>query len=272
MQRSLFDFTDYQAYLKEALPTHGKDRGARVRLADSLGIQKGFISSVLYGNADFSLEQSYRVSQFLGHTQDEREFFLLLVQMARAGSKDLREHFKTKIDEILTRRREIRERIAIQAKLSEMDQLLYYSSWHYTAVHMCLRVPALQTASAMAQYLGLPVEQISRVLEFFIKTGLAEQQGNHFIAGPTRIHIGSDSPFVSKHHTNWRMQAIAALDRVGGGDLHYSLVMSISKDAAEKIREILLSAVQAAEPVIRDAKDEGVFTLAMDLFEMRRSG
>lgn len=45
--------------------------------------------------------------------------------------------------------------------------------------------------------------------------------------------------------------------------------MSISKAAAEQIRTILLQSIQAAEPVIREAKDEAVFVLAFDLFEMR---
>ncbi|MGK5085548.1 TIGR02147 family protein [Bdellovibrionota bacterium FG-1] len=268
MQRTLFDFKDYRSYLKYVLPTGGHLRGSRIRLAEALGVQKGFISAVLHDKGEFSLEQAFRISRFLAHSEEEREFFLLLVQMARAGSKDLEGHFLNKINAMLVGRREIRERISTQATLSEADQLVYYSSWHYTAIHMCLMISGLRTPDGIARYLGLPTRAVSKILAFFVKTGLAEQRGTAYIAGPTRIHIASDSHFVSKHHTNWRMQAIQSMDRTQSEDLHYSLVMSISKGAAEKIREILLNSIQTTEPVIREAKDEGVYAMTIDLFSL----
>ncbi len=263
-------YADYRAYLVKALPTQGKDRGARVRLADYLGIQKGFVSAVLGGNAHFSLEQAFRVSRFLSHTEAEHEFFLLLVQKDRAGSKELEKHFKAKIAEILQRRREIQERVQTKATLSETDQLKYYSSWHYTAVHMCLMIPELRTPAAMARYLGLPLEIVAKTLEFFVSIGVAKPEGGEYVAGPTRIHISRNSPFILQHHTNWRVQAIRSLDRATDKDLHYSLVMSVSAQAVEKIREIFLNAIQSSEPVMQEAKDEGVYVLNLDLFQAGR--
>ena len=268
VSKNLFEYTDYRAYLIDALPTHGDARGARTKLALELGVQKGFISSILHGNAELSLEQAYRTSLFLSHTEEERDFYLLLVQKDRAGSKDLQAHFEKKIKTISNKRREIKERIQVKASLSESDQLTYYSSWHYTAIHMCLRVPNTQSLHSIANYLNLPARRVSEVLEFFVKTGMAEQKGETFLVGPTRIHLASDSPLVSKHHTNWRMQAISALDRKNKNDLHYSAIYSISPSAAEKIREKLLNLIQELEPVIRDAKDEGVYTLCFDLFNL----
>jgi uncharacterized protein (TIGR02147 family) len=269
MQKTLFDFKDYRPYLKEAFPTHGTNRGSRARLAAALGVWKGFVSSVIHGDADFSLEQAYRVSHHLSHTDDEREYFLLLILKARAGSKDLEKHFAERIDAIQKKREEIRERIGATSGISDTDKMTYYSSWHYTAMHMCLMVPALQTPPAMAKYLGVPLEKIAKMLEFFIKSGLAEQKGNTYVVGPTRIHISSDSPFVSKHHSNWRMQAIQALDRDRKEDLHYSSVMSISKEAAENIRELILRTIEETEPIIREAKDERIVALTFDLFDLK---
>jgi len=268
MNNSVFEFMDYRKYLNESLPTKGDQRGVRTKLADFLGVQKGFISSILHGGAELSLEQSFRVSRFLSQTEEEQTYFLLLVQKARAGSKDLEEHFTKKIHEIQTKRKEISERIQIKTALSESDQLLYYSSWHYTAIHMCLRIKKTQTAPEIAKYLSLPVVRISEMLEFFLRTGIAIKRGDHYVAGATRIHIAADSPSVSKHHSNWRMQSIQSLDRKNSEDLHYSLVMSISNDAAQKIRELLLQSIQASEPAIKDAKDEEVFGLTIDLFKV----
>ncbi len=268
MGHSAFDFIDYRKYLIEALPKKGDSRGLRTKLADFLGVQKGFISSILHGGAELSLEQAFRVSRFLSQTEEEQTYFLLLVQKARAGSKDLEEHFTKKIFEIQIKRKEISERIQIKTALSESDQLLYYSSWHYTAIHMCLRTKKTQTAPEIAKYLGLPFVRISEMLEFFLRTGIAIKKGDHYEAGATRIHITADSPSISKHHSNWRIQSIQSLDRKNSEDLHYSLVMSISNEAAQKIRELLLQSIQASEPVIQAAQDEDVYGLTIDLFKV----
>lgn len=268
---NLYNFRDYRAYLSEALPTRGQERGSRVKLADTIGVQKGFISAVLHGKAELSLEQAFRVSHFLAHTSEEREYFLLLIQRARAGSQELSGFFDGKIEEIQVRRQEIRERINVKADLSGADELTYYSSWHYTGVHMCLMIPSLRSPASMSQYLGLPLQQIVKILEFFVKNGLAEQQGSSFVTGATRMHLPATSPLVAKHHTNWRIQAIQSLDRDDKTDLHYSSVMSISRGAAENIKKILLDSIEAIEPTIRQARDESVHALTMDLFELGRN-
>lgn len=262
---------DYRDYLRSALPVSGEGRGSRNRLAESLNCQKGFVSQVLGGSVHFSLEHAIQVSRFLRHDPKEEEFFLLLVHLGRSGSHELSEFYRGKIREILERRKQIKERIKTGSELSESDQMLYYSSWQYTAIHMCLLIPRLRTRKAIGDYLGLPAEAISRVLDFLINCGLAIQKGGEYFSGPIRLHIPSESPFVSKHHTNWRMQSIASLDRRGPVDLHYSLIMSLSEEAAEKIRSILLQAIQETEPVLKAARDETIYALNLDLFCVSQS-
>jgi uncharacterized protein (TIGR02147 family) len=270
MAKTIYEFRDYREYLQTALPVSGLGRGSRNRLAEALNCQKGFISQVLGGSVHFSPEHAIKISRFLQHDLAEEEFFLLLVHLGRSGSQDLADFYKKKMKEILETRKQIKERIKADSTLSESDQMLYYSSWHYTAVHMCLMVPHLRTRKEMCEYLGLSTETISRVLSFFLSRGLAEQKGNEFFAGPVRIHLPSDSPLISKHHANWRMQAVSSLDHQRPKDMHYSLIMSLSEDAAEKIKNILLNSVQEIEPVLKLAKDETVYALNMDLFNVSR--
>jgi uncharacterized protein (TIGR02147 family) len=270
MTKLVYDYGDYKDYLRAALPISGEGRGSRNRLAETLNCQKGFVSQVLGGLVHFSLEHAVKISHFLEHDPGEEEFFLLLVHLGRSGSRDLSEFYRKKMDEILERRKQVKERIKAGSGLSESDQILYYSSWHYTAIHMCLMVPHLRTRKAMSEYLGLSGEAVSRVLNFFLSRGLAEQKGSEFGAGPTRIHLPADSPLISKHHANWRMQAVNSLDHQKPTDLHYSLIMSLSEEAAEKIRNILLDSVQEIEPVLKAARDETVYALNMDLFNVSR--
>src|SRR5262249_18740940 len=149
-----------------------------------------------------------------------------------------------------------------------IERMTYYSSWIYTAVHMSLMIPGLDSRAAIGSYLGVAEPAVNAALEFLRGVGLAKFADDRWQAGPARLHLPAQSPLVAKHHTNWRMRAIASLDAPGETDLHYSSIMSLSREAAEKIRELLLNAIQAIEPMIREARDEGVYTLNLDLFDV----
>ena len=268
--QSIYEFRDYREYLKSALPVRGPSRGARNRLAEALRCQKGFVSQVLSGLAHFSLEHGTKIAEFLKLDSNEGEFFLLLLHLGRAGSKDLEKFYDKRIKAILEARRQIKERVRGRSDLNASEQMTYYSSWHFTAVHMCLLIPDLRTKRAMSAFLGIQPGAVSRVLDFLLNCGLAHQKGDEFISGSARLHLPADSPLVAKHHTNWRMRAIESLDHVRESDLHYSLVMSVSKEAAEEIRSTLLKAIQETEPILKEAEDKTVYALNMDLFCLER--
>jgi uncharacterized protein (TIGR02147 family) len=269
MNLSVFDFRNYREYLKEALPTQGPSRGGRSKLAAALGCQNGFVSLVLSGEGNFSPEHAMTISRFLNHDEEERDYFLLLVQFERAGSKDLESHYKKKVDEIHARRKEIRERIQVKSTLSEADHLTYYSSWHYAAIHMSLYTPALQTRESLANYFHLPTAKVSQIVNFLTSIGLVEEKNHRLFPKPSRIHLSPDSPLIAKHHTNWRMKSIQSLDEPRPRDLHYSAILSLDEEAVEKIREILLLALQNSEPILKAAKDETVYVTTIDLFQLR---
>lgn len=268
--KNVYDFNDYREFLKFMLPTDGEQRGIRTKLADALNCQKGFISQVLSGPSHLSLEHAIKVSRFLKLEAADEEYFLLLVHLGKAGSKDLEEFYKKRMAEIIERRKEIKERIKAKSDLTEAEQMTYYSSWHYTAIHMCLYSSDLRKKGLIANSLGISDSVVSRVLDFLVNTGLAKEDGDEYAAGPARIHLPKSSPLVSKHHSNWRMRAIDSFDSPRENDLHYSLVMSISDEAAEKIKEVLLKTIQEVEPILKAAEDKCVYTLNMDLFALSK--
>ena len=267
--KSVFEFQHYRNFLQVALPVKGSKRGGRNRLAFALNCQKGFVSQVLGGSGDFSLEHGIKISRFLGLDSQEEEYFLLLLHKDRAGSRALEQFYAKKILEIQERRKQIKTRIRSHTDLNEVEQATYYSAWYFTAVHMCLMVPELRTRAAITTYLGIGTEVVNRVLDFLFEVGLATQAGEKLGAGPSRIHLPNHSPHVNKHHTNWRLRALHSLDTAQENDIHYSLVMSISESAAEEIREILLQAIQNVEPVMKAAKDETIYSLNMDFFNLQ---
>lgn len=266
----IYEYTSYIQYLAEVLAISGASRGMRSRLAAHLRCQTAFISQVLHGQAHFSLEHALGVAEFLSLDAHESHFFMLLVHKGRAGSKALASYYEEQIEEIREQRRLVRARIQVKQTLSIEDQATYYSAWYYAAIHVMLSIPALQSKGALADYLRLPVALVSRCVDFLVSTGLAvDAGGGGFKIGNARIHIGNDATLISRHHANWRTRTLVSLDQIAKEDLHYSSVVTLADVDAEKIRGMLLDAIERSEPILKESKEEGVFVMAMDFFRLR---
>lgn len=263
-----FDYDDYRKYLQDRLPVTGSDRGQRSKLAAELKIQTAFISRVLHGDAHFSLEHAVVINRYLQHSDAEAEFFMLLLHLGRAGSAELEKYWKQKIEKILEQRQVVAERIQSKNELNAEDQMTYYSTWHFSAVHMMLMIPRFATAPVIATYLQLPLAQVRKILEFLIRIGLAREEGGAYKIGENRIHLGKNSPILLRHHANWRMRGMQAMDRAAEEDLFYSGPICLSESDAKKIKEMLLKFIEDAEKIIAPSTEEAVFCLGLDYFRL----
>jgi uncharacterized protein (TIGR02147 family) len=266
---SVFDFRDYKAYLRAyigRLPARG--HGFRAQISKSLGVHSAYVTQVLSGNAHFSLEQAEELNSLLNHNEQESEFFLLLLQLARAGTLKLKRRTQTLIDQVLRSRTNLRDRVKIQKELSSEDQLIYYSSWHYTAVHIILTIPKFQYVEKIAEALKLPKEKVKKILDYLISVGLVEQAGAKYLPSTTQIYLGRDAAGISKHHTNWRMKAIESLDQETTENLHFSAAISLSKEDYEKIRDNLAEKVQEAMSKVKNSKEEMLSVMNIDFFRL----
>jgi len=269
--KSVFESKDYKRYLLAVLGAGRKRSGLRAKLAEHLGCQTAHVSQVLNGHTHFSNEQAFRINSFLGHDREEAHFFFLLVNKDRAGTEDLREYYQNQLTDILRRRSIIKNRVETNREVPPELQSRYYSAWYYLAIHIALSVPELQTKDALAQYFHLPLYVVADTLEFLVSTGLAEFRDGHYLVGPPHTHLGHDSENINKHHLNWRLQAMDALTRVTPQDLHYSVVFSLSREDAEKIKERIIGVIKDNLKDVAPSKEEVVYCTAFDFFELKRS-
>lgn len=265
---SVFDFEDYKLYLKNLLATSGETRGTRSKLAEKLNCNIGFVSQVLNGNSQFSLEHATLISEFLNLSEEETDFFLLLVQYERAGSEKLKSHFKRQISKIKKQRKEIKSRIKTSKDLTEADYGIYYSNWSYSAVHMTLSITQYQSKSALKEKLNLTLKQLDTVIQFLLEKGLIIEEKGLYKTGPTRIHLTRNSPLICQHHANWRIEAMKFIPRQVESNLHYSSVMTMSVSDSEKIKNVILKALEDIEVVLKPSPNEEVFSLGIDFFKL----
>lgn len=263
----VFNFDDYREFLSAYFGPSGTRRGRRLEIAKTLDCHSSYLTRVMEGVANLSLEQGFKLTTHLKLAPNEADYLLLLIQHARAGTPELRHHLDGKIQAMKQTRLQLKERVTIKESLSRESQATYYSSWHYAAVHVALTIPSLRTRAALSKYFGVPEKRIADVLEFLQEVGLASEESGIYQVGKALLHLEGNSPNVSKHHSNWRTQAVVSLDRSQDTDLHYSAVMTVSKKNAVELREKLVKVVRDTIEFVSQSKDESeVICLNLDWF------
>jgi uncharacterized protein (TIGR02147 family) len=266
---SVFFAKSYKSFLHEAIasrPSGG--RGVRKRLAAHIGCQVGYITQVLSGGAHFSPEQGEAAARFFQLSAKETEYFLLLISHNRAGTSSLR-HF---YEGMLGRRRQeaklLKSRLAIEGPETKRYHQVYYSSWQYAAVHMALHCEELRTAEKISKRLKIAPKRTQAILNFLEENGLARKDGERYQVTDDSLHLERDSPMIAKHHGNWRLRAIQAIEEGGAKDLHYSGVVSCSRRDLALVQEKLAKCLEECIAIVRTSPPEELGVLNMDLFQL----
>jgi uncharacterized protein (TIGR02147 family) len=269
MKTSVFAHKDYRSFLKETIAAKdGTSRGFKSRLAEELGCQRTFISQVLSGNADFNSDHADAFCRMIGLEDEESDFFLTLVSIARAGSEKLKSRLHRKLEALKEQQSVLKNRFKEKKTLSVDDQHEYYSTWLYGAIRVLLSIPKYQSRSAVESYFRLPPERIHSALQFLLSRQLIVEKGKRLETGVQHMYLGNDSKLVIKHHTNWRLKAIDSMEFERPTDLHFSSVYSLSREDAAFVRERLMDALKEVRDKIKPSPEECMYTLCLDYFEV----
>jgi uncharacterized protein (TIGR02147 family) len=264
----IYDHSHYKLYKKAWIATRPHNgHGDKRKIVQILGCNSAYVSQVLERDAHFSLEQLALLSGHMDHNELERTYFLLLVQWERAGNKILREHWRQQLDAILAQRLSLQHRLSHREELSTEGLAIYYSSWHYSAVHVLLLVPQFRTREALVARFQLPLKKVSEILDFLVAHRLATQERGQFHYGPVQVFVPENSPLAAKGHINWRLKAMASLDQQKKEDLHYTSVATVNHVDIAKIRAVLLRAVQDIRAIVKESTNEdSLICYDLDLF------
>lgn len=262
----VFEYHEYKKCVNDWIGSqpHG-GHGQLRKLALYLEINSVVMSQVFRGHRDLTLEQALGVTKFMGHSELERDYFLLLVQKNRAGSYELKSVFEKQLDTLRVTAQSLKNRVKHQ-KFSDEDKATFYSQWYYSAVRLGISIPSLGTVSAIADHLKLDRPLIAKVVEFLLRHKLIVQDQVGMKMGPQVTHVGHDSPFVNRHHTNWRLKSLQAMENITDLDLYYTGPMALSENAANEIRKLLVDLVEKSTKKAANSDSEVLRCLNIDWF------
>lgn len=264
----VFEFSNYREYLTKWFKDRPhKGYGQMSELSRYIGVHTTLVSQILKGHKDLTTDQAILTCEFLALNNLESEYFLLLVNLDRAGNPSSKRFYKNKIQKLKEQSQNISERVSTDFKLSEEQRAVFYSEWAYSAIRQSVALPSINTIEDISQYLDLPIEKVNSYLHFLFQTGLCKQIGKKITIGPSSTHIESSSPWVNVHHTNWRNRAINSLTSPNPSDLHYTSPVTLSVSDCDLIKEKLIQAIEEVRKIVDPSSSEKMYCLNIDWFQ-----
>ena len=264
---NIFEIVDYKGILNHILFEKRKtQKGLSRKLSEYLGVHPTLVSQVLKGQKDFSEEQILVVCEYLGVAKLETKYLLALLQKERAGSKKLKDLCQETIEQIRKQALKVSERVTRDRTLSEAEKAIFYSNWVYSAIHLLSTLETPLSFEEVSKRLNLSLRKTREILDFLIQTQMVIEKDGKFISGAMVTHLEKDSPFLVKHHTNWRLKAIQAAENLSDDELMYSGNISINKQDFAKLREMLIKTIQDFIAIVKPSPAEDIAQFNLDLF------
>ena len=265
---TLFKYDDYKIYLRDRIDENQGFRGYQAQLATAAGCQRSFFSQVLRGDMNLSRDHGAELCQFWGLSLEESDYFLALIDLARAGSRALKQMTQTKLakfkEEALNLSRKFEKKEITDAEARST----YYSSWYWSAIHILVAIPQYNSATAIAERLELPIDLVKNTLIELESFGLVKRSGNTWAVGNRDLHLGEASPLNEMNHTNWRSRAILNVQKKDKDSLHYTSVIAVSTKDSKRIHEILVESIVKSREIVLPSPEEELFCLTCSFFEV----
>ncbi len=265
---SIFKYQNFRKFLRsiqDELPNGG--RGTVTQWAKVIRVTPALMSQILIGNKSMSLEMVDHLSTHLQLSEKEKDYFVLLVEFDRAGTKSLKDYFLKKIVHMQDESRYLKNQIQDITELSAEVKAIYYSQWIYAGIRNLVACSKIANIDTITEELNLPRETVANVIDFLVKHQLIIPAKQGWAPGPQSTFVPADSPLVYKHHQHWRLKGIQQMDLRSKEDLFYSSPMSLSEDLAKDLRSRIVKVIQDFQKDIGPSESQVVRCLNIDWFE-----
>jgi uncharacterized protein (TIGR02147 family) len=267
----IFEFTDYKNFLWHFIEQQPKKgRGLVKAMGEYLTIDPSQVSQVLSGNKDFTEEQGIMISRFTGLNELETDYFLTLIKIERAGTKTLKDHYTKKQIKLKEESLDLKERVNQDRILSDYEKSIFYSSYLYSAVRLSTSIGAGQTISEIAERFQISREKAFGIINFLKDSNLCLEKDGKYVLGTQHTHIERGSPFLSRHHHNWRVKALERTDSISDQELQFTGPVSISKEDFESVRELLVEVISKSLDKVKKTEPSDVACLLIDWYWLKK--
>lgn len=238
-----------------------------LKLAQVLDVHSTFVSLVFQDKRDFSSEQAILVAQHFNLTVSETDYFLNLVQWAKASNRALKKFFHQKIIQAQEKSKKLDTRFEHERTLVSEERQIFYSSWHYSAIRIYTSTSEDgRSVEEIVEHFKMPRKIVVEALDFLNKCQLIVEKKNRYHVGPQRTYLEKGHPLLKCHHTNWRQKALNQYEEISDDEMMFTSTLSLSRKDFERLREHLATLVKTTSDVMKETQPEDVACLNIDFF------
>jgi AraC-like DNA-binding protein len=255
--------TDYKPILKAAV---GKARGTLSALAREARCQPSYLLRVLHREAHLTPDQAFRVARYLHYDMAEREYFLLLVDYARAADPELRRHHAERLD-ALRRANSPLQRVVGRETVGDSQSLLeYHRDWRIAFLHFLSACGNFQNKERLAARLHLSQQELETLLAPLALRGLVavDAQNVKFVSGTG--HIPAQSPVLPMFLAGWRQLAVQKSLISAEDALHFTNIQTIGRKDLPRLAGLGREFIREVKKLCDQSASEEVVVLNLDLF------
>ncbi len=263
---SIFEFDTYLGFLKKLISENRAQRGYQKQLSSRAGCHPTFLSQVLGGRIHLSQEHALGIAEYAVMSQAETDYFVALVDHARAGSQRLRKYAEAKKvalkagHEKTSGGKPIRE-----MRLSTQEQdTYYYGKWYVPAIHLLLDIPKFQSPEAIAERVGIPLKEVRAVLEQLESMELIRRDHGKWKLQRRQSHLSPHSAVADHYQSLWRMKGCVHVPKES--TLRYTGVHTISRQDVLNLRALISEFLQAFRDRVAVSSEEELVAFTLDYF------
>ncbi len=267
---SIFNFTKSREFLRayiEALPKKGW--GEIQRWADHLSLQASYVSQVLAGSKSFNIDQGYLLAKHLGLSENEIEYFLLILEIEKAGSHETKTYLEKRLGVLKTKSKNLSKRMPKDREFTDSEKSVFYSSWTYSAIRLYCSIGKGKSKEEIAKRFHLERAEVTEMLEFLCACGLCEEKHGVYKVGFQKTYLEHTSPHIHRHRLNWRVKALSQIENVQDEEMCFSSPFSVSQEDFGQLREELAKFLERFFQRIQKTTPEEMGVLNIDLLKLR---
>lgn len=269
----IFEYNDYRKFLRDWLQDQktSQPQLTFAQVAADIGMQRPAFSKALQGDANFSADQVFNLCERLKLTEEEAEYFGLLVEQETTGLAKRRKFIRQKMRTMQKRQVVTPKALAFQEQvfMEEEDRVSYYSNPWASIIHIYLTIPEYQSQpKKIAKDLQLSEKEFTSHLALLERMKLIKNIGTEkWTATNTAVHSKDLSALPQLQQTLIKTVSLQRLSVLPLSE-RYGLCVTFSadEDVFEEMRQQLVKTVESFHKKVAAAESKRVYQLSIDLF------
>lgn len=267
----IYSENDYRFVLSDVLTQRKAiDKSLTAQaMAATARISKAYLSQVLKGKAHLNQDQLFVVCDYLGLSQEERRYLVLLLEHGRSGNKNRREELAKRLKRIRAEKLETHHHLKVPViEPGQEDFSDFYLNPVNILVHIALTIPKfIKNPTKICEVYELSQEQLSDALRVLMRLGILSKDKESYRLNQTKFHLPSTSPIYKAWRNQMKLHALMGLQRAKKEDTYsLNVTFSASKKTKEQIQKKILALVNESEELVSSSPKEEIYQLSIDLF------